>query len=52
MVEKGMTLAQVRAAHPTLDYDGIYANPGGAWTGEMFLEAVSRDLSPKRPDTR
>lgn len=45
MVDEGMTLDEVRAAQPTLDYDGIYANPGGAWTGEMFLEAVYRDLS-------
>jgi glyoxylase-like metal-dependent hydrolase (beta-lactamase superfamily II) len=46
MVEAGLTLEQVRAAGPTLDYDGIYGNPPGAtWTGEMFLEAVYRDLS-------
>ena len=52
MVENGMTLAQVRAARPTLDYDSIYANPGGAWTGERFLEAVYRDLSRSRAGTR
>ena len=46
MVEAGLTLAQVRAAGPTLDYDVLYGNPPGAsWTGEMFLEAVYRDLS-------
>jgi cyclase len=46
MIEAGLTLEQVRAAGPTLDYDGIYGNPPGAtWTGEMFLEAVYRDLS-------
>ena len=27
MVKKGMTLAQVKAAKPTLDYDGVFANP-------------------------
>jgi glyoxylase-like metal-dependent hydrolase (beta-lactamase superfamily II) len=48
MVEKGMTLAQVRAARPTLDYDGIYGNPRGAWTSEKFLEAVYTDLSRTR----
>jgi hypothetical protein len=52
MVDKGMTLEQVRAARPTLDYDGIYADPGGAWTGEMFLAAVYRDVSRGREDTR
>jgi cyclase len=46
MVAAGMTLDQVRAAGATLDYDGLYGTPPGAsWTGEMFLEAVYRDLS-------
>jgi glyoxylase-like metal-dependent hydrolase (beta-lactamase superfamily II) len=46
MVEANLTLAQVRAAGATLDYDVLYGNPPGAsWTGEMFLEAVYRDLS-------
>ena len=48
MVDAGQTLEQVRAAGPTLDYDGIYANPGGSWTGDMFLEAVYRDLVRNR----
>jgi cyclase len=48
MVDKGLTLAQVRAARPTLDYDGIYANPRGPWTAEAFLEAVYTDLSRNR----
>jgi glyoxylase-like metal-dependent hydrolase (beta-lactamase superfamily II) len=48
LVDKGMTLAQVRAARPTLDYDGIYGNPRGPWTGEKFLEAVYTDLSRNR----
>jgi glyoxylase-like metal-dependent hydrolase (beta-lactamase superfamily II) len=52
MVAKGMTLDQVRAARPTLDYDGIYASSRGTWTGEMFLEAVYRDLSGKKVGTR
>jgi glyoxylase-like metal-dependent hydrolase (beta-lactamase superfamily II) len=48
MVDKGMTLAQVRAARPTLDYDGVYGNPKGSWTAEKFLEAVYTDLSRNR----
>ena len=48
MVDKGMTLAQVRAARPTLDYDGIYGNPRGPWTADRFLEAVYTDLSRSR----
>jgi glyoxylase-like metal-dependent hydrolase (beta-lactamase superfamily II) len=44
MVGKGMTLEQVKAAAPTLEYDVIYGK-NREWTGEMFLEAVYRDLS-------
>ena len=45
MVSKRWTLPQVKAAHPTLDYDGIYSTP--AWTGEMFVEAIYRELTSK-----
>jgi cyclase len=48
MVEKGMTLEQVKAARPTIDYDGIYANPGGQWTADRFLTALYQDLSRNR----
>jgi hypothetical protein len=43
MVEKKMTLDQVKAARPTLDYDGRYnttASPAAA-----FIEAIYRDVS-------
>ena len=43
MIEKGMTLQQVKAARPTLDFDGVFTNP--RWTPDQFLEAVYRDLS-------
>jgi cyclase len=43
MIDKGMTLAQVKAAGPTKDYDGVYSTP--AWTGEMFIEAIYTDLT-------
>ena len=32
MVEKKMTLEQVKAARPALDYDGRYGSDDGAWT--------------------
>ena len=38
----------MRAARPTLDYDGIYANPRGPWTADAFLEAMYTDLSRNR----
>lgn len=43
LVEKGMTLAQVKAARPTLDYDFRYGT-NRAWTTDMFIEAVYNEL--------
>jgi hypothetical protein len=47
-VDKGMSLADLKALRPTLDYDGLYARPD--WTGEMFVETIYRELStaPRR----
>ncbi len=47
MINKGMTLEQVKAARPTLDYDPRYGSTTGFWTTEMFVEAVYKSLSPK-----
>ena len=44
MIKAGMTLEQVKAAKPTLDYDGRYGSTGGFWTTDMFVEAVYRTL--------
>ncbi len=44
MIQKGMTLEQVKAAKPTMDYDPLYGANSGAWTTEMFVEAVFRSL--------
>jgi len=38
--KKGMTLAQVKAARPTLDFDGRYGATTGPWTTDMFIDAV------------
>jgi glyoxylase-like metal-dependent hydrolase (beta-lactamase superfamily II) len=46
LIEKGRTLAEVKAARPTLDYDGRYAaDSDEGWTTDRFVEAVYRDLS-------
>ena len=47
MIRRGVTLAQVRAARPTLDFDGRYGSTTGPWTTDMFIEAVYRSLSKK-----
>ena len=46
MVNKGLTLQQVKAANPTLDYDPRYAAKTG-WTPDMFVEAVYKTLQKK-----
>jgi glyoxylase-like metal-dependent hydrolase (beta-lactamase superfamily II) len=48
MMKKGMTLEQVKAAKPTLEYDGRYGATTGPWTTDMFVEAVFKSLSPKK----
>jgi len=47
MIDRGMTLAQIKAARPTLDFDGRYGSTTGAWTTDMFLEACYRSLTQK-----
>jgi cyclase len=44
MIEKGMTLDQVRAANPTRGYRGRYGTDTGPWTTDMFVEAIYRGL--------
>jgi glyoxylase-like metal-dependent hydrolase (beta-lactamase superfamily II) len=44
MVNKGMTLEQVKAAKPTRDYDPLYGATSGPWTTDMFVEAVYKSL--------
>jgi cyclase len=48
MIARGDSLEQVKAARPTLDYDGVYGSGDGAWTTDAFVEAVYRDLSRRR----
>jgi len=44
MISKKMTLDQVKAARPTLDYDTRYGRSTGAWTTDMFVEAAYQSL--------
>ena len=48
LIKKGQTLEQVKAAKPTRDYDGRFGATTGAWTTDMFVEAVYRTLAPAR----
>jgi cyclase len=51
MVKRGLTLAQVRAANPTMEYDALYGNAPG-WTKDQFVEAVYNNLRPAAPASR
>ena len=45
MVSRGMTLQQVQAAMPSLDYDAHYGASTGPWTTAMFVEAIYKSVS-------
>ena len=46
MIDKGMTLPQVKAAKPTLDFDPLYGREPGVTA--RFVEAVYRSLKEKK----
>jgi cyclase len=48
MIDGGLTLDQVKAANPTRGYRGRYGSDTGAWTTEMFVEAVYQGLKGSR----
>jgi glyoxylase-like metal-dependent hydrolase (beta-lactamase superfamily II) len=45
MVKRGLTLAQAKAANPTMEYDGLYGSAPG-WSKDQFVEAVYNGLKP------
>jgi cyclase len=47
MVQKNLTLDQVKSARPLADYEPVYGAATGNWTSERFLAAVYADL--KKP---
>jgi glyoxylase-like metal-dependent hydrolase (beta-lactamase superfamily II) len=44
LIKKGKSLAEVKAARVSRDYDGRYSRP--AWTGDMFVESIYNSLKP------
>ena len=52
LIGKGMTVEQVQAAKPTLDYDGIYGATSGFWTTTQFVAAVYSDLKQAKAETK
>jgi glyoxylase-like metal-dependent hydrolase (beta-lactamase superfamily II) len=47
LIGAGKSLAEVKAAGPTRDYDGRYGATTGAWTTDQFVEAVYRELAKR-----
>jgi glyoxylase-like metal-dependent hydrolase (beta-lactamase superfamily II) len=48
LVNKRMTLDQVKAARPTRDYDAEYGSASGSAAIDVFVEAVYRSLTDKK----
>jgi len=44
MVDRGMSIEQVKAARPTRDYDTRFGRDTGSWTTDMFVEAAYNSL--------
>ena len=44
MIKKGMSLDQVKAARPALDFETRYGASTGPWTTAMFVDAVYQGL--------
>lgn len=52
MVDREMTLDEVKAARPTADYEPRYGAQSGAWTTDAFIEAAYTSLGGgRRPAT-
>ena len=47
MIDKRMTLDQIKSARPTRDYDGGYVTPGGFVSADRFVESVYNSLLRK-----
>jgi len=48
LIDKGLTLEQVKAVDPTKGYRGRYGQDSGSWTTEMFIDAVYNGLKKSR----
>jgi cyclase len=48
LISQGKTLDQVKAANPTLSYRRKYGSDSGAWTTDMFVEVVYKELTVKK----
>ena len=47
LIKKKKTLAEIKATRPALPYETRYGARTGAWTTDMFIEAVYKSLTAK-----
>jgi cyclase len=45
LIDAGLSLEQIKAARPTLDFDPMYGASSGFWTTERFIEAAYQSLT-------
>jgi len=48
-VDRRMTLEQVKAKKPTLDFDPRYGSDTGFWTTSMFVETIYKEMVKENP---
>jgi len=48
LLDEGKTLAQVKAANPTLGYRSQYGTDTGPWTTDMLVETIYNELAAKK----
>ena len=51
-VKRGMTLEQVKAKKPTLDFDPRYGTDTGFWTTSMFIETIYKQMVEANPPAK
>ena len=51
-VKRGMTLEQVKARTPTLDFDPRYGSDTGFWTTSQFIEVIYKQMLAANPPAR
>jgi glyoxylase-like metal-dependent hydrolase (beta-lactamase superfamily II) len=48
LIDQRKTLAEVKAANPTLGYRSQYGTDRGAWTTDMFVETIYGELAARK----
>jgi len=48
LIDKGMTLQQIKAANPAVGFRKRYGSDTGAWTTDTFVEAIFANLTARK----